>query len=90
MERTRSRVQIRRKQSYASKRFLRHDGARQWATATERRIDPGDAPIKRAQVDPTTFEHLIDPHMSATHRGTRRLLRWRRYAESSDERSSRS
>lgn len=57
------RVQIRRKQSYASETFLRHDDARQWATATERRIDLGEAPVKRAKVDPTTFEHLIDLHI---------------------------
>lgn len=37
--------------------------ARQWTTATERRIDLGDAPVKRAKVDPTTFEHLIDLHI---------------------------
>jgi integrase len=58
------RVQIRRKQSYASETFLRHDDARQWATATERRIDLGEAPVKRAKVDPTTFEHLIDLHIN--------------------------
>jgi hypothetical protein len=57
------RVQTRRKQSYASETFLRHDDARQWATATERRIDLGDAPVRRAEVDPTTFEPLIDLHI---------------------------
>jgi integrase len=57
------RVQVRRKQSYASETFLRHEDARQWATATERRIDRGEAPVKRAKVDPTTFEHLIDLHI---------------------------
>lgn len=57
------RVQVRRKQSYASETFLRHEDARKWATATERRIDLGEAPLKRAKVDPTTFTHLIDLHV---------------------------
>lgn len=79
------RVQIRRKQSYASETFLRHDDARQWATATERRIDLGDAPVKRAKVDPTTFEYLIDLHIDdmcevgtgkASPRATPTAARW--------------
>ncbi len=57
------RVQVRRKQSYASETFLRHEDARKWATATERRIDLGEAPLKRTQVDPTTFAHLVDLHV---------------------------
>ncbi|TMN24544.1 site-specific integrase [Pseudoxanthomonas sp. X-1] len=57
------RVQVRRKQCYASETFLRHEDARKWATATERRIDLGEAPLKRAKVDPTTFEHLVDLHV---------------------------
>jgi|GEM_PF-53404 len=57
------RVQVRRKQLYASETFLRRDDARQWATATERRIDRGEAPVKRAAIDPTRFEHLVDLHI---------------------------
>ncbi len=57
------RVQIRRKQSYASDTFRRYVDATRWALATERGIDLGEAPMKRAQVDPTTFEHLIDLHV---------------------------
>lgn len=57
------RVQVRRKQSYANETFLRHEDARKWATATERRIDLGEAPLKRAKVDPTTFAQLIDLHL---------------------------
>lgn len=57
------RVQVRRTQSYASETFLRHEGARKWATATERRIDLVEAPLKRAKVDPTTFAHIIDLHV---------------------------
>jgi len=57
------RVQVRRKPSYASETFPRHEDARTWATATERRIDLGEAPLKRAKVDPTTFAHLIDLHV---------------------------
>lgn len=57
------RVQVRRKQSYASETFLRRDDARRWAIATERRIDLGEAPVKRAKIDPTTIEHLIDLHI---------------------------
>lgn len=44
------RVQVRRKQSYASETFLRHDGARRWATAIERRIDLGEAPVARSSI----------------------------------------
>jgi Phage integrase family. len=57
------RVRIRRKQSYVSETFLRHEDARRWAIATERRIDLGEAPVKRAKIDPTTVEHLIDLHI---------------------------
>ncbi|HVX56919.1 MAG TPA: tyrosine-type recombinase/integrase [Candidatus Saccharimonadales bacterium] len=57
------RVQVRRKQSYASETFLRHEDARKWATATKRRIDLGEEPVKRAKVDPTTFADLVDLHM---------------------------
>jgi integrase len=57
------RVQVRRKQLYASETFLRREDARQWATATERRIDRGEAPVKRATIDPTTFADLIDLHI---------------------------
>lgn len=57
------RAQVRRKQSYASETFLRHEDARKWATATERRIDLGEAPLKRTKADPTTLAHLIDLHL---------------------------
>ena len=57
------RVQVRCKQSYASETFLRHDDARQWATATERRIDLDEAPVKRTTIDSTTVEQLIDLHI---------------------------
>lgn len=57
------RVQVRRKQSYVSETFRRHHDATRWALATERGIDVGEAPTKRTQVDPTTFEHLIDLHV---------------------------
>lgn len=57
------RVQVRRKQAYASETFLRHEDARKWAIATERRIDLGEAPRKSAAVDPTTFAHLVDLHV---------------------------
>lgn len=58
------RVQVRRKQSYASETFLRHEDARKWATATERRIDLGQSPLKRTKADPTTFAHLVDLHVT--------------------------
>jgi len=57
------RVQVRRKQSYASETFLRHEDARKWAIATERRIDLGEAPRKAATADPTTFGDLVDLHV---------------------------
>ncbi|WP_368562477.1 site-specific integrase [Pseudoxanthomonas sp. UTMC 1351] len=57
------RVQVRRKQSYASETFLRHEDARIWAIATERRIDLGRSPLKRAKADPTTLAHLVDLHV---------------------------
>ncbi|MGH8060823.1 MAG: site-specific integrase [Pseudoxanthomonas sp.] len=57
------RVQVRRKQSYASETFLRHEDARKWAVATERRIDLGEAPRKSAARDPTLFAHLVDLHV---------------------------
>lgn len=57
------RVQVRRKQSYASETFRRHVDAKRWALAAERGIDLGEAPMRRAQVDPTTFEHSIDLHV---------------------------
>ena len=58
------RAQVRRKQSYASETFLRHEDARKWATATERRIDLGQSPLKRTKADPTTFAHLVDLHVN--------------------------
>lgn len=68
----RRRVQVRRKQSYASETFLRHEDARRWATATERQIDLGEAPLKQADVDPTNLEDMREagkalrrPHAAA-------------------------
>src|SRR3546814_14381661 len=58
------RVQVRRKQSYASETFLRREDGRRWATATERRIDLGQSPLKRRQAEPTTFGHLVDLHVT--------------------------
>lgn len=57
------RIKVRRKQSYASETFLRHEAARKWAIATERRIDLGEAPRKAAARDPTLFAHLVDLHV---------------------------
>ncbi|MFT4196819.1 MAG: hypothetical protein QM599_02490, partial [Pseudoxanthomonas sp.] len=54
------RVQVRRKQSYVSQTFVRHEDARKWAIATERQVDLGETPLKRSKVDPTTLAHLID------------------------------
>lgn len=73
------RVQVRRKQSYASETFLRHEDARKWATATERRIDLGESPLKRAKVDPTTFAHLIDLHVEDMREVGRILRRSKRF-----------
>ena len=58
------RVQVRRKQSYVSETFLRHEDARKWAIATERRVDLGESTLKRTKVDPTTFAHLVDLHVT--------------------------
>ncbi len=57
------RVQVRRKGCYLSETFRRHADAEGWAIATERRIDRGETPKKRARIDPTTFGHLIDLHI---------------------------
>lgn len=57
------RVQIRRKRAYISETFRRYRDAESWALAVERKIDLGEAPSKRATVDPTTFGHLIDLHV---------------------------
>lgn len=56
------RVQVRRKQCYASETFRRHEDAKRWALAVERSIDLDESPIRRSKVDPTTFGHLIDLH----------------------------
>lgn len=58
------RVQVRRKQSYVSQTFLRHEDARKWAIATERRIDLGEFPLKRSKADQTTFADLVDLHVT--------------------------
>lgn len=73
------RVQVRRKQSYASETFLRHEDARKWATATERRIDLGEAPLKRTKVDPTIFAHLIDLHLDDMREVGKALRRSKRF-----------
>lgn len=57
------RVQVWRKGRYLSETFQRHADAEEWAIATERRIDRGETPKKRARVDPITFGHLIDLHI---------------------------
>lgn len=57
------RVPVRHRQLYASETFLHREDARPWATAAERRIDRGDAPIKHATSNPTNFADLIDPHI---------------------------
>ncbi len=57
------RVQVRRKQSYVSQTFVRHEDARKWAIAAERRIDLGEAPLKRSKADPKTLAHLVDLHV---------------------------
>ncbi len=58
------RAQVRRKQSYVSETFRRHEDAKRWALAAERAIDLGESPQLRAKVDPTMFEHLIDLHIN--------------------------
>jgi hypothetical protein len=57
------RVQVRRKGCYLTETFRRHADGDGWAIATERRIDRGESPKKRARIDPTTFGHLIDLHI---------------------------
>ncbi|TAL89881.1 MAG: hypothetical protein EPN69_13410 [Rhodanobacter sp.] len=58
------RVHVPRKQSYVSETFLRHEDARTWAIATENRVDLGESTLKRTKVDPTTFAHLVDLHVT--------------------------
>lgn len=58
------RAQVRRKGVYASETFRRHKDAQEWALATERRIDLGDAPRRSKVKDPTTFGDLIDLHVT--------------------------
>ena len=49
--------------SYASETFLRHEDARKWTIAIERRIDLGEVPRKSAARDPSLFAHLVDLHV---------------------------
>lgn len=51
----RGRIQFRREQSYASQTFMRHGNARTSAIVAGRRVDPGEAPLKRGKADPTTL-----------------------------------
>src|SRR3546814_12753665 len=55
------RVQVRRKKSYASETLLRREDGRRLATATERRIDLGQSPLKPRQPEPTTSGPLGGP-----------------------------
>jgi integrase len=61
------RVQVRRKGRYLSETFRRRKDADTWALDAERRIDRGEKPASRACADPTTFEHLIDLHLTDMH-----------------------
>src|SRR3546814_14276300 len=54
------RVQVRRKQSYASETFLRREDGRRWAPATARRLALCQSPLKRRPAEPTTFRHFVD------------------------------
>jgi hypothetical protein len=56
-------VQIRRKGRKATETFLRHDHAREWATATEAKVDRGHAPSGRRARSAKTFGALIDLHI---------------------------
>jgi hypothetical protein len=42
------RVQVRRKGRYANETFVRHEDAKSWALDTERKIDRGETPSRRA------------------------------------------
>ncbi|WP_296799936.1 hypothetical protein [Variovorax sp.] len=58
------RAQVHLKGVCASKTFRRHKHAREWALATDRRIDLGE-PASRSKVkDPTTFGDLTDLHVT--------------------------
>jgi len=56
-------VQVRRKGRYVSQTFRRHDTAQKWARDIEDRIDQGERPTSRPEVDKQTFGHLIDLHI---------------------------
>lgn len=58
------RAQVRRKGRYVSETFRRRKDAEEWALENERRIDRGEAPRRAGHVDPSTFGHLIDLHLS--------------------------
>jgi hypothetical protein len=57
------RVQIRRKGSYLSSTFRRRRDGEEWALDSERKIDRGETPTTKAQIDPETFGHLIELHL---------------------------
>jgi integrase len=56
-------VQIRLKGRKATETFIRHDHAREWATATEAKVDRGHAPSGRRARSAKTFGALIDLHI---------------------------
>ncbi len=56
-------VQIRLKGRKATETFLRHDHAREWASAAEAQVDKGRAPTVRRARKAKTFGALIDLHI---------------------------
>src|ERR1700709_1979111 len=57
-------VQIRLKGRRATETFLRHDHAREWASAAEVQVDKGRAPTVRRARTANTFGALIDLHIA--------------------------
>lgn len=57
-------VQIRLKGRKATETFLRHDHAREWASAAEVQVDQGRAPTVRRARSIKTFAALIDLHVA--------------------------
>ncbi|RDS82847.1 site-specific integrase [Dyella monticola] len=74
------RVQVRRKGHYLSETFRRRKDADSWALDAERRIDRGEKPTSRTCVDPTTFEHLIDLHLTDMHEVGKSPRRTKRFS----------
>lgn len=56
-------VQVRRKGRAVSETFLRHDHAREWATAAEALVDRGKTPQASRTRKVKTFSDLIDLHI---------------------------